>query len=490
MRITGYLPPLFVFLLPLFFVLHGFNEYYDLVPIRPALLLLLWYLAASLVLYGVFFLLLKNNRKAGVMTIVVMGYQFFFGAIQDMFRQYFPSSFLNKYSFILPFSLLVLAGLFILLKKQKSDLKRFTRYLHVLFLALLLVDAISLTNKIRKNNAVTLFPPEKLTSCDSCPKPDIYLIVADGYPGEEQFREILHHDNGSFYAALRDRGFQITDSSISNYNFTFFSIASMLNLNYLASVKGSISDLRNIPAVRKAFRQGQLPAYLQSLGYRFYNYSHLDFSGHSSPAKPTFWINDTRPVSNQTFLSRLNRDLGFHLLTTFRIRPVNPYPRDLDLRNNELLYRETLRTAHAGTAFPKFVYTHLIMPHHPYYFDSAGKRIPDDSLTRAFAFNRHAAVQYITYANRKLLTLIDSIRIQSPAPPVILLMSDHGFREIREEHLKPSMFLNLQAIRMPEGEYPAFYKGMSNINFFRLFLNRQFKQALPLLKDSTIFLAD
>lgn len=272
MRITGYLPPLFVFLLPLFFVLHGFNEYYDLVPIRPALLLLLRYLAASLVLYGVFFLLLKNNRKAGVMTIVVMGYQFFFGAIQDMFRQYFPSSFLNKYSFILPFSLLVLAGLFILLKKQKSDLKRFTRYLHVLFLALLLVDAISLTNKIRKNNAVTLFPPEKLTSCDSCPKPDIYLIVADGYPGEEQFREILHHDNGSFYAALRDRGFQITDSSISNYNFTFFSIASMLNLNYLASVKGSISDLRNIPAGRKAFRQGQLPAYLQSLGYRFYNY--------------------------------------------------------------------------------------------------------------------------------------------------------------------------------------------------------------------------
>lgn len=261
-------------------------------------------------------------------------------------------------------------------------------------------------------------------------------------------------------------------------------------MNYLGSVKGSIRDLRNIPAGRKAFRQGQVPAYLQSLGYRFYNFSHLDFNGHPSPATPTFWINDTRPVSNQTFLSRLNRDLGYHLMTTFRIRPVNPFPRDLDLQNNELLYKETLRTVRLRSATPKFVYTHLIMPHHPYYFDSTGNRIPDDSLNRAFAFNRQAAVQYIFYTNRKLLALVDSIRLRSPSPPIIILMSDHGFREIKEEYNKPSMFLNLQAIWIPGGEYPPFYKGMSNINFFRLFLNRQFRQSLPLLKDSTIFLTD
>ena len=490
MRKPGFLPPLSIFLLPLFFVLHGFTEYYDLVPLLPAVRLLVLYCLASLVIFAVSFFLLKDKTRAGILTIVLMSYQFFFGSVQDAVRQLVPGSFLNRYSFILPFSLLMLAGIYLLLKRYPKDLKKLSLYVHVLLLVLLLVDAVSLLSKIRRHSIARVIPPAALTRCDSCSKPDIYLIIADGYPGRRQFNDILQHDNSAFYSALTQRGFQVTDSSISNYNFTFFSMASLLNMHYLQQVSGSIRDLRNIPAGRKAFRNSQVPAYLQSLGYTFINHSIFDFPGNPAPTTPTFWINDTRPISNQTFLSRLNRDLGYHLMTTLRLRPVQPFPRDLDLKNNELLFRNTLQAARYTGQEPRFIYTHLMMPHHPYYFDSSGRRIPDDSLTQELAFQKKAAVQYITYSNRRLLSLLDSIQRNARTAPVIILLSDHGFREIREEKDKPSMFLNLQAIYMPDGHYPDFYTGMSNVNFFRLFLNRQFRQNLPLLKDSTIFLSD
>ena len=43
---------------------------------------------------------------------------------------------------------------------------------------------------------------------------------------------------------------------------------------------------------------------------------------------------------------------------------------------------------------------------------------------------------------------------------------------------------------MPDGNNSGFYDGMSNVNQFRVLLNSQFKQKLPLLKDSTNFLIE
>ena len=49
--------PVFLFLLPVFFVLHGYMENYDFVPVKDALLLTGIYLGASLVFGGLFWLL-------------------------------------------------------------------------------------------------------------------------------------------------------------------------------------------------------------------------------------------------------------------------------------------------------------------------------------------------------------------------------------------------------------------------------------------------
>jgi hypothetical protein len=67
-------------------------------------------------------------------------------------------------------------------------------------------------------------------------------------------------------------------------------------------------------------------------------------------------------------------------------------------------------------------------------------------------------------------------------------MSDHGFKEFEKPVNEKYHFMNLSAVYFPNGNYFQSYEGLSNVNQFRLLLNSQFGQKLPLLKDSSFFL--
>ena len=76
--------------------------------------------------------------------------------------------------------------------------------------------------------------------------------------------------------------------------------------------------------------------------------------------------------------------------------------------------------------------------------------------------------------------------------PIVLLMSDHGFREFRDEEKVDHkyQFMNLNAVLLPGKDYKNFYKGISAVNQFRAVLNTEFGQELPLLKDSCSYLTE
>src|SRR5262245_37851737 len=94
--------PLFLFLLPLFFVLHGFIENYDFVPPGDALLLCGIYLMTSSLLCLAGWLIYRSWLKASLLAFLLMAFHFFFGSIQDSLRSLVPGSFFTKYAFILP----------------------------------------------------------------------------------------------------------------------------------------------------------------------------------------------------------------------------------------------------------------------------------------------------------------------------------------------------------------------------------------------------
>ena len=61
--------PYFPFLLPLFFVLHGFVENSSFISLRNCYGLLLFYLLIAVALYGLFFLFYRNAAKAALALV-------------------------------------------------------------------------------------------------------------------------------------------------------------------------------------------------------------------------------------------------------------------------------------------------------------------------------------------------------------------------------------------------------------------------------------
>jgi hypothetical protein len=482
--------PIYLVLLPVFFALHGWLENTDLVFAGDALKLAGWYVIVALVLFGIMWLIFRNPVKAGIFSFLLLAFNFFFGAIHDALKSQQLLPFLGKYSFILPFFLILFTWLFIRIKRSKKDLGPVAKYLNLLFVLLIIIDFVQLLNVQSKRKETVSSLTSELKECPGCPKPDIYLIIADGYPSNVAFREAMHFNNEPFTNELKKRGFYVADSSNSNYNATTISMASMLDMNYMKEIGGTKeSYMKDVASALSLLRSASFPAFLRKHGYKIHNNGIFDLAAEPSVSEPTFLPKRTSSITAQTFVKRILDNLGFHLVDKLKIKFVIRYSRNADLRNNKKLTARTIKAAEHAT-HPKFVYTHLIMPHHPYYFDSSGKQRPPEALTDELITDTAAFVSYVKYANRQLLSLVDTIMKKSTSPPIIILAGDHGFRNFINFGIKKYHFMNLTAVYRPDGNYDSYYPAITNVNAFRVLLNDQFRQQIPLLADSTNFLLD
>ncbi len=483
--------PLFLLLLPAFFVLHGFRENYGIVPVPVAWLLFGTYVAASLVITGLAWIGYRQLMKAAIFACCMMTFHFFFGAVHDLLRDQFPGRLIARHTFILPFSLLLFIILAIIIKKRKSGFTGTSYFINTLLLLLLLLDSLWLTGTIagqKKQPGVST--TETWIGCDTCKRPDVYLVVADGYPGRTELTHVLKYDNSTFEDSLRRLGFYVADSTVSNYNFTTYSMASMLNMEYLQPIVGRYHDKNDLAYCYSRIKKNKTVDFFRQNGYAIYNYSIFDLEDLPSPAIPTFLPRKSEPITAQTFLSRMEKELAYHLATTLKIGFVLNFLKTNDLKNNRKLMQATRETVLKQNGKPKFVYTHLVLPHRPYYFDSTGAPLPLDTLTEEFGRDIPAFLSYLKFCNRELISFVQYIRQHSQSPPIIIMMSDHGFREFTDTAYNPYSFYTLNAIYRPDSNYSGLYNGMSNINQFSILFNTQFGQKLPLLKDSTSFLID
>jgi len=478
--------PLFLYLLPVFFVLHGCLENYDFVPLKDAALLAGIYLGWSIFFLLLFRLLFKEWLKAAIVAFLVMAFHFFFGAMQDGLRHALHGSFLSKYSFMLPAFIILLVIVIIVLKKRDKAPKRLALYLNFLFVLLVLIDTVWLFDKITAKNKSFTAVSNDFRKCADCPKPDIYLIIADEYAGNKELKDIFNFDDSDFLRHLTDRKFRILSSSSSNYNYTPYSIASTLNMDYLDLDRTGKTTL--LAYTYETIATNKFLQYLVSQQYTLYNYSFFDIKGQPSHTQESFLPAKTKLITSQTFLSRIEKELRFLLVTKFNsiseIHKETYYHRD----NNEKLYRLTLETANEKIDAPKFVLTHLMMPHYPYYYDKDGSAFPFETLTEGNQSNQHNYIQYLQYSNKKLLELVDGILKSSSTPPIIILMGDHGFRHFVKPPNEKYLFNNLVSVHLPTSDYSAFNDSMTNVNLLRAVLNTSFGQQLPYLKDTAFIM--
>src|SRR5437762_7820037 len=129
----------FIFLLPVFFIFHGFVGHYYSVPVKDALLLLSLYMGSTLVIIGICWLFYCNFNKAAFISFFIMSFFFFFGSIQDFLRNQFSGIFFSRYSFVLPLFFLFFVGVIIWLKKREDSLKKFIFYLNILLIVFFII---------------------------------------------------------------------------------------------------------------------------------------------------------------------------------------------------------------------------------------------------------------------------------------------------------------------------------------------------------------
>ena len=484
--IAAFLSPVFFLLLPVFFVLHGIREHRGFVTLKDSLPLLGIYMIAALALYALCWFLFRNPIKAALGCFTLMCFHFFFGAFHDLLKSWFGTSFITKYSFLLPALLVLLVFIFYRIKKTKKLLQRTSLYLNVLLIFLVVFETLSLVLPAKK----PLTDAVRFPSCDTCTKPDIYLVVLDEYAGHQALQDLFDFDNSEFEQQLRQRGFHVVNHSRSNYNYTPFSMASMLNMEYL-ELKNTDRDKPDLNHAFYMINRNDVQHQLEANGYVFYNHSVFNLPGRPAPIEETFIPAKTRLFTSQTLTSRLYRDLGYHLAITLKIKSVIEDNAYHELRNNTRLYDLTRQIATTTSAQPRFVYTHLMMPHYPYYFDRTGSAMdPNRVLPEANNVNRKDYTEYLQYTNQKILSLADHLLKSSAKPPVIIVISDHGFRHFREPVEQKYHFMNLNAVYLPGGNYEGFYDSVSNVNQFRILFNSLFKTQYPILRDSSIYLKD
>ena len=80
----------YCFLLPVFFVLHGYNENFYFIGIRDVLLLVVIYVTATITVYLLCFLFCRNWLKASLLTFYLMSFFLFYGALKDFLKLQLP----------------------------------------------------------------------------------------------------------------------------------------------------------------------------------------------------------------------------------------------------------------------------------------------------------------------------------------------------------------------------------------------------------------
>jgi hypothetical protein len=260
--------------------------------------------------------------------------------------------------------------------------------------------------------------------------PDIYLVLLDAYPGADVLSTEFAFDNGPFLGEMSQLGFDVADSSRSNYNLTALTLASMFNGQH-------INDLVPNPPEKTAdqahelirlINEGEMLQVTRDKGYEI--------------------ISLPSPIGYVTLFAA-DRIVGGPQMTEFEfalteqdvVRRIAPEARQgffLEQHRQRIRWTfDALQQLPTETsAQPRLVFAHLLLPHVPIAFGASGESVMVDGCAWTACpagqtlseHLREAYVAQVTYTNELVTTTAQAIIDRSQRPPVIVFFSDHGTR--------------------------------------------------------------
>ena len=484
---------LFLWLLPFFFILHGSSQFFEyLSPIDVSSLTLLYLISTSL-LAGLFFLFFRKLDSSAFCSFLCTGLYLFFGSIQDALSRYDLTSWMSKYSVLLSLYVLILLYALYFLKKRGGISSTLKQYLNTVLLVLVIMELFSLGNQSWHKREIRQQKNNKAENSQfysaTISQPDIYFLLFDEFASPVSIEEQTGFKN-DLYSYLEAHHFKCVVESRSNYNFTPFSMASVLNMDYLTEIKNPERvGLEEYNYCTSLIHENKVVEYLKKRGYEIRNYSIFDLHGYPSRIGQSFLPLNSALISASTLGTRIWKDLGWHLMAHPSLQWI--YKADLlrENKNNLLLLDEVKKATERKNDQPYFLYAHFMMPHAPYYYDEKGRpKKLEEVFTESRAHLPISYAKYSGYASTKIKEMVQAIQKNNPTACIILL-GDHGFRNLSNPNTR-DFFRNLHAIYFPDRHYESISDSMSNVNEFRSVFNKIFHSDFPLLQDSCILLKD
>jgi hypothetical protein len=316
----------------------------------------------------------------------------------------------------------------------------------------------------------------------AAPGPDIYFIVLDGYARADILEKYYRTDNAAFLDALRDRGFEVSEASRSNFYWTFLSLGSALNLDYVQDIVGALDPRsRDRTELYRILRDNRAAAFLRERGYR---YVHLQSTWGGTASNP--FADEFLPCHAGLFGNEYLRAVA----DASWLRALESKA-SLDVASCHLQNFETL-AEQAKSPGPKFVLAHFVPPHHPYLFDRHGNVLRRATMSDQFELqkrlweNRSAYAGQLAYISRRIGDVVARLIDESERSPVIILMSDHGpnLRSgLSEAEQREIRFANLTAMYLPGAPDAFLPPDATPVNHLRRVFNLYFDAKLPLLPD-------
>lgn len=434
------------------------------------------------ILFAILRLIFRDWNRAAFLTALLLVLFFSYGHIYLQLTEKFSDIDFTNWLLFTWLLLTILAVVWAIYKSPSPGA------LNVIALGLIITSFVQIGPGLSQKNghyvAAQNAPLQNLTLPQD--PPDVYYFILDMYTRADLLKSSFNYDNSGFVNALEQRGFYVAQCSQSNYTRTEISLVSSLNLSYLQDLDPKFNDPQSIARrhLWDALKHNAVRYQLENLGYKTISFangfpwSELD-DAHVFFTPPPFssGMTEFETLFLQTTFARNLEDFGW--LDLDQISGQNYRDRDTMVFNR---MRDVARMQG-----PKFVYTHLILPHPPFVFGPDGKYTNpanfwnEKKLYPASKF-KIGYTNQMTFLNTKLLEMIDAILAESKTPPIIILQGDHGpWLQPNPEH-----FFILNAYYLP-GHETELYPTISPVNSFRLVFNDYFGGKYDMLKDKTYF---
>lgn len=485
-------------LFPFSFLLHNVNENFGLIGITPVFHLLFVYTLVTLLIAVVSRLVFKTYPKALLYAFVLLIIYFLFGLYKDFAKQkHFPPLF-NSYTLVLPLLLVILLLIAAAIKRSNSNFIRVARAIRFF----LVLNAVWETGWCLYN-ITTGAQSEKdfgdyhhsvirdVQPAAGSVKPTVFWIVFDEYANSSTLKKVWDFSN-PLDSALTKRGFYVADSVRSNYNFTHYSITSILDMTYLKELQNhSVVRLKDLQRGAFSIYDNNVAELFRKSGYAIRNYSIFPLKDHPTQGMKEFDYVPELLINFQTFGGRVRKDIGWNFPNMFKADKrkadslvVIQSMTDLDTAHKALLARCLKAVEEEKTSnTPSFYLFHFMLPHEPYMYRADGSIAYENGYTASARYY----IPHLQYTNQIITQLTDSILSACRQKnTVIILQGDHGFRFQETDPLYDvESCKTLYAVYCSDASYTPWYKMGSTVNSFRIFFNKYFQTGFPLLPDTS-----